>query len=140
MKEINKKLSQEQKHVLFDKGTEMPFTSELLHNKDGGVYKCANCGHVLFDSDSKFDSGTGWPSFDKPKGEIKTETDKSIFMERTEVMCPNCGAHLGHVFDDGPKTTGKRYCINGCTLNFEMSETRVSEHDKKPQVFDKVKK
>ena len=117
----NDNLSEEQKRVMFDKGTEMPFTGEHLNRKDKGMYTCASCGVELFSSDAKFDSGTGWPSFDDiaQTENVKTEVDMSHGMMRTEVSCAKCGAHLGHVFDDGPQeTTGKRYCINSVCLGF----------------------
>ncbi len=106
---------------MFNKGTEAPFTGALLHEKRDGMYTCANCGVELFASDTKFDSGTGWPSFDDvvSNKNIKTLTDESHGMMRTEVQCNNCGAHLGHLFDDGPTETGMRYCINSSCLNFE---------------------
>src|SRR4030042_4352014 len=95
--------------VLREKGTERPFTGELLDNKRSGVYKCAGCGQELFYSDAKYDSGSGWPSFDSPlsKGNIEEKKDKSLFTVRTEVLCSRCGGHLGHVFDDGPRPTGR---------------------------------
>lgn len=116
-----KKLTKEQYQVLRERGTERPFTSELLHNKGQGEYACAACGSVLFASNAKFDSGTGWPSFDEPanKENIVLKEDSSHGMKRVEVLCKNCGSHLGHVFPDGPTKTGDRYCINGCALNFK---------------------
>jgi peptide-methionine (R)-S-oxide reductase len=123
-KEMKSKLTGQQYHVLREKGTEMPFTSELLHNKDKGDYTCAACGAVLFSADAKFDSGTGWPSFDKPsnKENVILKEDNSHGMHRIEVMCKNCGSHLGHVFPDGPTKTGERFCINGCALNFKKKK------------------
>ncbi len=115
--ELKKKLTPQQYHILREKGTEAPGSSPLLHEKGKGMFACAVCGTQLFSSDSKFDSGTGWPSFDKAlPGAVKFNKDESYGMDRTEVTCATCGSHLGHVFDDGPDTTGKRFCINGACL------------------------
>ncbi len=115
------KLSDEQYRILREKGTERPFTGEFLNNKEDGTYTCAACGNALFSSDTKFDSGSGWPSFYDvvSAGNVKLERDTSLGMIRTEVQCANCDGHLGHVFDDGPQsTTGMRYCINSASLGF----------------------
>jgi peptide-methionine (R)-S-oxide reductase len=120
--ELKKKLTPEQFRVLRQKGTEAPFTGRLLHNKDSGMYTCAACGAELFPSNTKFDSGTGWPSFYDvaAKGAVKLEEDRSHGMVRTEVTCANCGSHLGHLFDDAyNQPTGQRYCINSCALDFK---------------------
>ena len=120
---INNNLTKEQKDILFNEGTEKPFSSALLHEKRKGFYHCANCGNKLFSSDSKFDSGTGWPSFSEAlPGAFKTKIDYSFGMKRIEYHCAVCGAHHGHVFDDGPSKTGKRFCNNGLCLLFKPSE------------------
>ena len=122
--ELKKKLTPEQYHILREKGTEAPGSSPLLHEKGKGMFTCAVCGAQLFSSDAKFDSGTGWPSFDKAiPGAVELRPDNELGMERTEVICSNCGSHLGHVFDDGPaQTTGKRFCINGACLMMKPME------------------
>jgi peptide-methionine (R)-S-oxide reductase len=119
--EWQKHLTPEQYHVTREKGTERAFSGAFWDNKSPGVYRCIGCGESLFESDTKFDSGTGWPSFTAPipGSNVETEEDRSHGMRRVEVHCKKCGAHLGHVFDDGPGPTGQRYCINSCSLNFE---------------------
>ena len=118
--EWRKELTPEQYRVLRQHGTERAGTSALNDEKRKGVYFCAGCGTPLFDSDTKYESGSGWPSFYRPReNAVETETDKSLLMTRTEVHCANCGGHLGHVFPDGPKPTGERYCMNGAALKFE---------------------
>jgi peptide-methionine (R)-S-oxide reductase len=113
-------LTPEQYKVLREAGTEAPFTGEYVHEKADGTYACAACGNPLFDSSAKFDSGTGWPSFDKPlPGAVEMHQDTSAGMRRTEITCARCGSHLGHIFDDGPTETGKRYCINSVCLDLE---------------------
>ena len=119
--EWRKKLTREQYKVLREKGTERPFTGKYWDNHEKGKCYCAACGAPLFDSDTKFESESGWPSFYAPvdENQIDTQTDRSLGMTRTEVLCKNCGGHLGHVFPDGPKPTGKRYCINSISLDFK---------------------
>ena len=115
-----RKLTPEQYHILREKGTEMPFTGKYDIFFDKGKYKCAACGNVLFTSETKFDSGCGWPAFFAANEKsIVTKEDNTFGMRRIEVMCKKCGGHLGHVFDDGPEPTGKRYCINSVALSFE---------------------
>ncbi len=117
---INKNLTDEQKNILFNEGTERPYSSVLLNEKREGFYHCANCGAKLFSSNSKFDSNTGWPSFTESlPGAFKTKIDYSFGMKRIEYHCSNCGAHHGHVFDDGPNENGKRFCNNGLCLIFK---------------------
>jgi peptide-methionine (R)-S-oxide reductase len=113
-------LTPEQYRVMREHGTERPGSSRLNAEKRQGQFVCAGCGQKLFDSDTKFESGSGWPSFFAPlPGAVGTETDRSLFMTRTEVHCSRCGSHLGHVFPDGPRPTGERYCMNGVALRFE---------------------
>lgn len=119
--EWRKLLSPEQYRVMREKGTEAPFTGKYYLNKEKGVYVCAACGNELFTSDMKFESSCGWPSFDREiaGGKIKTQIDTSYGMVRTEIICAKCGAHLGHLFDDGPTSTGERYCVNSVSLDFK---------------------
>ena len=124
LEEWKKELTPEQYKVLREKGTEVPFTGKLLHNKEKGIYLCGACGNELFSSETKFDSGSGWPSFWDvvSGGNIELKEDKTLGMKRVEVVCAKCGGHLGHLFEDGPKPTGKRYCINSAALKLKKKE------------------
>lgn len=128
------KLTPEQYRILREAGTERPFTGDLLNNKDKGTYRCAACGEPLFDSESKYDSGSGWPSFTAPVGgeAVAEHTDHSHGMTRTEVRCAKCEGHLGHVFPDGPGPAGLRYCINSASLNFKKGADEPNDDGERP--------
>jgi len=121
-KKWKQKLSEEQFKILREASTERPFTGKYNMHFEDGTYKCAGCNTPLFASETKFDSGCGWPSFDEAiEGSIEYKQDRTLGMLRTEILCANCGGHLGHVFDDGPTVTGKRYCVNSLSLNFNSN-------------------
>ncbi len=120
-------LTPEEYRILREKGTEMAFTGKYNQHSEEGVYTCAACGQELFSSDTKYNSGSGWPSFWQPisKEKVATEKDGALFMERTEILCSRCGGHLGHVFSDGPRPTGLRYCVNSVSLDFEQRKSET---------------
>ncbi len=122
--EWRKQLTTEQHRIAREKGTERPFSGEYWNNHEKGTYHCVCCGSELFSSESKFDSGTGWPSFWEPisPDRVEERDDRSLFMHRTEILCAKCDAHLGHVFEDGPEPSGQRYCVNSTSLKFEKSK------------------
>jgi peptide-methionine (R)-S-oxide reductase len=126
-------LSPEAYHVLREKGTERAFTGEYVDLDEDGIYRCAACGQPLFSSETKFHSGSGWPSFYAPLSEdmVETEHDRRFLMSRTEVHCSRCGSHLGHVFEDGPRPTGLRYCLNSVSLDFDPGKVSLGEEESK---------
>ena len=140
--DFKKKLTPEEYYVLRQGGTETPGTGKLLHNKKTGMYNCKVCGNKLFDSNTKFDSGTGWPSFDQAiPGSVNQKTDYKMIIPRTEVTCAKCGSHLGHVFTDGPKeTTGKRFCMNSICLNFQEHSKSIKTRKNNKQTKTKIAK
>lgn len=127
--EWRRELTPEQYRILREKGTERAFTGEYNAEKSEGVYRCAACGEPLFSSDAKYDSGSGWPSFYAPidPEKVETEEDRTLGMRRTEVMCARCESHLGHVFPDGPRPTGMRYCVNSASLRLDRGDARADE-------------
>jgi peptide-methionine (R)-S-oxide reductase len=131
--EWKKQLDTETYQVLRKKATERPFTGKYLQNKENGVYVCAGCGAPLFSSDAKFDSGTGWPSFwaAAEKENVEEKSDRSLFLTRVEILCKQCGGHLGHVFEDGPQPTGLRYCVNSLSLNFKKTDGKTTSAEPK---------
>ncbi len=131
--EWKKQLDTETYQVLRRKATEQPFSGKYLHNKEKGMYVCAGCGTPLFSSDTKFESGTGWPSFWSPaeKENVEEKSDRSLLMRRVEILCKQCGGHLGHVFEDGPQPTGLRYCVNSLSLNFKKNDEKSAPAESK---------
>jgi peptide-methionine (R)-S-oxide reductase len=131
--EWKKQLDTETYQVLRKKATERPFTGKYLHNQEKGMYVCAGCGTPLFSSDTKFDSGTGWPSFSSPaeKENVEEKSDRSLLMKRIEILCKKCGGHLGHVFEDGPQPTGLRYCVNSLSLSFKKGDENKASAEPK---------
>ncbi|HEV2120248.1 MAG TPA: peptide-methionine (R)-S-oxide reductase MsrB [Candidatus Bathyarchaeia archaeon] len=131
--EWKKQLDTETYQVLRKKATERPFTGKYLHNNERGMYVCAGCGAPLFSSDTKFESGTGWPSFwaAASKENVEEKSDRSLFMNRVEILCKQCGGHLGHVFEDGPQPTGLRYCVNSLSLSFRKTDGKSASAEPK---------